>query len=79
MTDKEIAKNKISELVERFGEHIDQYKKGIYNETQTRADYIDPFFEALGWDIYNKQGNSEAYRDVILEDKIKSWRSNKSS
>ncbi len=71
MTDKEIAKNKIAELIERFGEHIEQYKKGIYNETQTRADYIDPFFEALGWDIYNKQGNSEAYRDVILEDKIK--------
>ncbi len=71
MTQKEIAYKKIAELIERFDEHIDEYKRGGYNETQTRNDYIDPFFEALGWDIYNKQGHAEAYRDVIHEDKIK--------
>jgi len=44
---------------------------GKYNETQTRNDYINPLFEALGWDIYNKSGYAESYREVIHEDKIK--------
>ncbi|MDP1589079.1 MAG: type I restriction endonuclease, partial [Prosthecobacter sp.] len=61
----------ILDLVARFGEHIDAYKSGSYNEKQLRTDYIDPLFEALGWDMNNKQGYAEAYRDVIHEDQIK--------
>jgi len=61
----------ISKLVERFNEQIDSYKKNDYNETQTRRDFIDPFFKALGWDIDNEQGFSESYREVIHEDRIK--------
>ena len=52
MTSKEQAYKTISQLVERFDENIDIYKRGDYNETQTRVDYIDPFFEALGWDVH---------------------------
>jgi type I restriction-modification system DNA methylase subunit len=47
------------------------YKKSDYNETQTRRDFIDPFFKALGWDIDNEQGFAESYREVIHEDRIK--------
>jgi hypothetical protein len=65
------AKEIIEELVERFDYHIDEYKKGSYNETQTRNDFINPFFESLGWDINNRQGLAESYREVIHEDKIK--------
>ena len=68
---KEIAYNKIEELVTRFSEQIVSYKKSEYNETLTRRDFIDPFFKALGWDVDNEQGNAEAYREVIHEDKIK--------
>jgi len=68
---KEQAYQKISELVERFGEHVDEYKRNGYNEYQTRIDYINPFFKALGWDMDNEQGYAEAYREVIHEDKIK--------
>ena len=68
---KEQAKKQISQLIERFDDHIDEYKRGSYNETQTRVDYINPFFKALGWDIDNEQGLAEAYREVIHEDKIK--------
>ncbi|MEA1885073.1 MAG: N-6 DNA methylase, partial [Thermotogota bacterium] len=46
-------------------------KKGSYNETQVRLEFINPFFEELGWDITNKQGNAEAYKEVIHEDGIK--------
>ncbi|NLO18371.1 MAG: hypothetical protein GX121_00585, partial [Ignavibacteria bacterium] len=71
MITKEEAKDRISKIIERFDFHIEDYKKGSYNETQTRNDYINPFFEALGWDINNKQGLAESYREVIHEDKVK--------
>ncbi|HYM93802.1 MAG TPA: hypothetical protein VET23_06665, partial [Chitinophagaceae bacterium] len=71
MTTKEAAYKKVEELVQRFGEHIDSYKKNDYNETSTRIQYIDPFFKALGWDMDNSQGYAEAYKEVIQEDKIK--------
>jgi len=71
MINKEAAYKKISELVERFEEQFDSYKKGDYNETLTRRDFIDPFFKALGWDIDNAEGYAEAYREVIHEDRVK--------
>ena len=71
MYSKEEALAKITVLVKRFEAQIDTYRKSDYNETLTRRDFIDPLFEALGWDIDNKQGASESYREVIHEDKIK--------
>ena len=61
----------ILELVERFERNIEAYKSGSYNETQVRREFIDPFFEALGWDVNNTAGNAEAYKDVIHEDAVK--------
>lgn len=71
MTNKELGLKKVLALVERFKEHQIIYKKAEYNETQTRIDFIDPFFKALGWDIDNELGFAESYREVIHEDKIK--------
>ena len=68
---KDEAKKKIGELVERFGEQIESYKRSEYNETSTRRDFIDPFFKALGWDVDNQGASAESYREVIHEDKIK--------
>jgi len=68
---KEQAKIEIEKLVQRFEFHIDEYKNSDYNETQTRRDFIDPFFKTLGWDIDNEQDYAESYREVIHEDKIK--------
>lgn len=41
----------IHTLVDRFRTNLDSYKRGIYNETQVRREFIDPFFQALGWDV----------------------------
>ncbi len=68
---KEQARQTIKELVERFRYNIDVYKKSAYNEAQVRREFIDPFFEALGWDVSNKQGYAEQYKEVIHEDTIK--------
>jgi type I restriction-modification system DNA methylase subunit/predicted type IV restriction endonuclease len=61
----------ISELVERFESHQETYRSIQYNEAQLREEFLNPFFEALGWDIYNKKGYAEAYKEVIHEDAIK--------
>lgn len=61
----------ITDLVERFERNYAAYKSGAYNETQVRREFIDPFFEALGWDVNNVQGYAEAYKDVIHEDAVK--------
>jgi hypothetical protein len=61
----------IARLVKHFQENADAYQSGAYNETQTRREFIDPFFEALGWDVSNKQQSSELYKEVIHEDSIK--------
>ena len=71
MPTKEQARERISILVDRFNEHVDEYRKGAYNEHQTRVDYINPFWKALGWDMDNEQGHAEAYRQVIHEDKLR--------
>ncbi len=63
--------DKIKKLIETFDYNLEMYKKGSYNETQVRLEFINPFFEELGWDITNKQGHAEAYKEVIHEDGIK--------
>ncbi len=55
----------VLDLVERFECTRDAYKSPAYNETQLRREFLDPFFEALGWDVNNRQGYAEAYKDVI--------------
>ena len=61
---------RVYELVERFDRNREAYLSN-YNETQVRGDFIDPLLEELGWDVHNRQGQPEAYRQVIEEDKLK--------
>ena len=77
MDEKEQAKQKLNELIERFKYNLDAYKKSAYNETQVRREFIDPVFEALGWDVSNEKGYAPQYKDVVHEDAIKVGRSTK--
>ena len=61
----------VLELIDRFDRNRAAYKSDKYNEARLRIEFLNPFFEALGWDINNKQGYAEAYKDVIYEDAIK--------
>jgi len=58
-------------LMDKFSAQKDYDKSTHYNETQTRQDFINPFFSALGWDLDNSKEQLETYRDVRHEDKIK--------
>jgi len=61
----------IHELIERFDRNREAYVSGQYNEAQLRLEFVDPFFKVLGWDVYNEQGHSETYKEVLHEDSIK--------
>ena len=63
--------NSIAQLIENYAANRSEYRRGDYNETQTRIDYVNPLFAALGWDMDNHEGLSELHREVIHEDKIK--------
>ena len=60
----------INELIERFQENREQYRAAAYKEFRLRKEFVDPFFERLGWDLANKSGYAEAYKDVVHEDSI---------
>ncbi len=61
----------VQELVARYKDNRAEYHSGHYNETQTRIDFVNPLFAALGWDMDNSGGLPEAYRQVVHEDAIK--------
>ena len=65
------APESVIKLCETFAEHREHFRSGNYNEFQLRKQFLDPLFEALGWDMANSQGLAPQYRDVIHEDAIK--------
>ncbi|MFH0980206.1 MAG: TaqI-like C-terminal specificity domain-containing protein [Planctomycetota bacterium] len=70
-TEVRVCPQVVLDLVARFREHREDYQRQAYNEAQVRREFIDPFFKALGWDVFNEGGLAEAYKDVIHEDAIK--------
>ena len=56
------APPQVIDLVERFARNLDAYKRAEYKEAHVRVEFIDPFFEALGWDVRNVQGHAEQYK-----------------
>lgn len=65
------APDAVRQLVERFAEHEEAYRSGQYGEAQLREEFLNPFFAALGWDVYNRKGYADAYKEVIHEAAIK--------
>ncbi len=60
----------IHNLVTSFRELREQYTSVHYKETQLRNEFLNPFFIALGWDVYNERNVALQYRDVIHEDSL---------
>lgn len=61
----------LESLVKKYGDGIDGYNDSKYNETQLRNDFLDPFFELLGWDIRNEGGKPTNEREVLVEEGLK--------
>src|SRR5271157_2935561 len=65
------APKEIVDLVEKFERNLLEYKSSTYNEAQTRQEFINPFFKALGWDMDNERVFTGAYKDVLYESSLK--------
>lgn len=63
--------SKVCDLVDRFHADQDYYRSQRYKETEARQEFIDPFFETLGWDVGNRRGAAAAFREVLLEYSVK--------
>ncbi len=61
----------IKDLIKKYNENKSYYQTSKYNETQLRTDFLDPFFELLGWDIRNTKGKPTNEREVLLEEGLK--------
>src|SRR5262245_41186709 len=61
------ARAKIADLVARFESNYKQYTSPQYNDTEVRAQFVDPFFEALGWDVRNQQGRFEVSLETYVQ------------
>ena len=64
------APQSIVDLVQRFQDNLAAYKSLKYNEATLRMEFLNLFFEALGWDIYNRNNYAEAYKDVMIETSV---------
>lgn len=61
----------IATRVATFAQNLESYLSPDYKEAQLRREFLDPLFEALGWDITNRAGHAEAYKDVVHEDTLR--------
>jgi SAM-dependent methyltransferase len=57
----------VAELVKRFGRNAATYRSPEYNETRARIEFINPFFEALDWDVRNREGVAPQFQEVLHE------------
>ncbi len=66
-----MSNSKVRELVERFRDNQQEYTRTTYREAETQSEFIEPLFEALGWDVQNKRHAAEAYKPVIHQPRLK--------
>ena len=67
MSDIDSFREELQTLTSKFEKDKHYYLSKGYPEAQVRIDFINPFFEALGWDIENKAQKPPHERDVIVE------------
>lgn len=65
--DREQAAARIKSLVQKFEVNKYHYLSKEYLEEEVKIDFINPFFEALGWDVQNTQSLSPYEREVVVE------------
>lgn len=64
------SRERIADLVHRFRSHIKAYKSPQTKEATIRQQFIDPFWQALGWDVTDTKGVGPAQTEVIIEKNV---------
>ena len=61
------SKDEIAKLCQYFSNNRQSFLASGVKEAHVRQSLIDPFFEALGWDMRNAAMAAPQYREVITE------------
>lgn len=69
---REAAKAKIAQLLDNYNRLKAEQKLDTFNEPQTKSDFIEPLFEALGWDMRNL--SHPIAHEVTYEEKVSKGR-----
>ena len=64
------GRNEAAKLCQYFGTNQQSFLAPGVKEAHVRQSLIDPFFEALGWDVRNASMAAPQYREVIPEDSL---------
>jgi len=67
-----LAKQEIALLIGNYNRLVQENQVDKFNEGQTKSDFIEPLFEALGWDVRNK--NHPSSLEVTREEKVSKGR-----
>ena len=76
---KEQAKEEVKKLVDKYNRILESGSIKRYKEEDTKAEFIEPLFEALGWDVRNINIDELVYKlygiteeeKKIIEDSLK--------
>ncbi|MBQ3714161.1 MAG: Eco57I restriction-modification methylase domain-containing protein [Fibrobacter sp.] len=60
----------VARLVKQFRENEKFYTSKDFVEAEVRSKFIDPFLEALAWDVKNEKGARHDRQEVITEDRV---------
>ncbi len=64
------GKDEVAKLCQFFATNQHSFRAPNVKEAHVRQSLINPFFEALGWDVRNNSMAAPQYREVIPEDSL---------
>ncbi len=67
MADIQSFRKNVQSLVAKFEQDRNHHCSKGYPEAQLRVDFLNPFFNALGWDLENQSNKPPHERNVIVE------------
>ena len=71
MIDRALARQQIQRLVSKYQTVLSEKRISKYNEENTKAEFIEPLFDALGWDVRNTNHKDEVTREEkISKDRV---------
>ena len=76
MSETEVPEQ-VLELAARYERELRVLQSDAYGEADTRKEFIEPLFAALGWDVWNQSKHAEAYKDVVNEYSLKIGKTHK--
>lgn len=60
----------LENLISKFHKQKAHYKNNDYKEAELRVEFLDPLLKIFGWDVENKAGKQQQFRNVIQEESI---------